>query len=79
MSQIDLQIEDHERILALSQREREVLLLLAEGLSAKEIAGRLKIADSTAGVHLTRIYDKLGVKKAVTAVRYAIRAGLVEP
>ena len=79
MSQIDLRMEDHERILALSQREKEVLLLLAEGLSAKEIAGRLSIADSTAGVHLTRIYEKLGVNKAVCAVRAAIRAGFIDP
>ena len=56
-----------------------MLILLAEGLSAREIAARLKIADSTAGVHLTRIYEKLGVNKAVVAVRYAIRAGLVDP
>lgn len=79
MSQPDLQIEEHERVGALSQREREVLVLLADGLSAKEIAGRLNIAESTAGVHLTRIYEKLGVNKAVIAVRYAIRAGLIAP
>jgi LuxR family maltose regulon positive regulatory protein len=79
MSQTDLQIEEHERIAALSQREREVLVLLADGLSAKEIAERLSIAVSTAGVHLTRIYEKLGVNKAVIAVRRAIRAGLIDP
>jgi DNA-binding NarL/FixJ family response regulator len=74
-----LQIEEQERLAALSQREREVLVLLAEGLSAREIAGRLNIADSTAGVHLTRIYEKLGVNKAVIAVRLAIRAGMIDP
>jgi DNA-binding NarL/FixJ family response regulator len=79
MSQADLQIEEQERLAALSQREREVLVLLAEGLSAKEIAARLNIADSTAGVHLTRIYEKLGVNKAVIAVRLAIRAGMIDP
>lgn len=79
MSELDLPIEERDRIAALSQREREVLVLLAEGMSAKEIAGRLSIAESTAGVHLTRIYEKLGVNKAVIAVRYAIRAGLIEP
>jgi DNA-binding NarL/FixJ family response regulator len=79
MSQADLQIEEQERIAALSQREREVLVLLAEGLSAKEIASRLNIAESTTGVHLTRIYEKLGVNKAVNAVRCAIRGGLIDP
>jgi DNA-binding NarL/FixJ family response regulator len=75
----NLQTQEYERIAALSQREREVLILLAEGLSAREIAARLNIADGTAGVHVTRIYEKLGVNKAVIAVRYAIRAGLIDP
>jgi two-component system nitrate/nitrite response regulator NarL len=79
MSHMDLRIEEDDRIAALSQREREVLVLLADGLSAKEIAAQLNIAESTAGVHLTRIYEKLGVNKAVIAVRYAIRAGLIAP
>lgn len=79
MSHTDMRMEEQERIAALSQREREVLVLLAEGFSAKEIARRLSIAESTAGVHLARIYEKLGVNKAVIAVRFAIRAGLVEP
>ena len=67
----------HERVTQLTPRERDVLSLLADGLSAKEIAHALRIAVGTVGVHITRIYEKLGVNKAVIAVRYAIRSGLI--
>jgi DNA-binding CsgD family transcriptional regulator len=77
MNQTDCQVHEQNRVATLSQREREVLALIAEGLSAKEIAYRLSIAPGTAGVHVTRIYEKLGVSKAVVAVRLAIRSGLV--
>jgi DNA-binding NarL/FixJ family response regulator len=63
----------------LSPREQDVLALLADGLRAKEIAHRLSITPKTAGVHITNIYAKLGVNCAVTAVRYAIRAGMIQP
>jgi RNA polymerase sigma factor (sigma-70 family) len=45
----------------LSAREREVMLLVGEGLSNKEIAGRLGISDNTVRVHLQRIYWKLRI------------------
>ena len=70
---------EREAISDLSDREQQVLRLLADGLSAKEIADRLAISPSTANIHLCRIYDKLGVHKAVSAVRYAIRVGFIEP
>ena len=70
---------EREAISDLSEREQQVLRLLADGLSAKEIADRLTISPSTANIHLCRIYDKLGVHKAVSAVRYAIRVGFIEP
>ncbi len=63
----------------LTSREQEVLRLLAEGLSCKDIAGRLHIAPRTVGNHLSHMYRKLGVNSAVLAVRWAIRAGMVEP
>jgi DNA-binding CsgD family transcriptional regulator len=71
--------EVHElvRVATLSQREREVLALVSEGLTAKEIANTLNIAPKTAGTHVRRIYGKLGVNKAVVAMRVAIRCGLV--
>jgi two-component system, LuxR family, secretion system response regulator SsrB len=77
MNQTNLQVHESVRVATLSQREREVLALLSEGLSTKEIANRLNIAVGTAGVHVTRIYEKLGVNKAVVAMRVAIRCGLV--
>jgi two-component system nitrate/nitrite response regulator NarL len=45
----------------LSDRQREVTLLVAEGLSNKEIARRLEITDGTVKVHLHCIYEKLGI------------------
>jgi len=68
-------IED--RTSALTDREREVLLLLGDGLSTKEIAERLEISPSTASIHVCHMYEKLGVHRAVSAVRYAIRVGFM--
>ena len=63
----------------LSSREREVLLQIAEGLSAKEIAARLEISAKTVEAHRTSLMRKLGVKKATELVRYAVRHGIIEP
>ena len=52
---------------ALSPREREVLVLVAEGLSNREIAGRLFIAEATAKVHVSHILEKLGVSSRTAA------------
>ena len=77
MNQAGSQVHVENRVATLSQREREVLTLLAEGLSNKEIAHHLFIAPGTVGTHVVRIYEKLGVNKAVVAVRLAIRYGFV--
>lgn len=63
----------------LSTRERQVLRLIAEGLSAKEIAGELGISTKTVEAHRTSIMRKLGARKATELVRYALRHGLIEP
>jgi DNA-binding NarL/FixJ family response regulator len=63
----------------LSNREREVLKLIAEGLSAKEIASRLDISAKTVEAHRTSLMRKLGLRKATELVRYALRHGLVTP
>jgi len=63
----------------LSSREREVLHLIAEGLSAKEIAVDLSISTKTVEAHRTSLMRKLGVRKATELVRYAVRHGLIEP
>ena len=54
----------------LTDRELEVLALLAGGLSTPEIAGQLGIAPATVKTHLTSTYRKLGAKNRVQAVRY---------
>jgi DNA-binding NarL/FixJ family response regulator len=63
----------------LSGREREVLHLIAEGKSAKEIAAELRISAKTVEAHRTSLMRKLGVRKATELVRYALRHGLIEP
>jgi len=57
----------------LSRRETEVLRLLGEGLSNREIAARLFISPKTAEHHVSRIYGKLGLKSRAEAAAYAVR------
>ena len=70
---------DPEPFSVLSAREREVLHLIAEGMSAKEIASDLEISTKTVEAHRTSMMRKLGVRKATELVRYALRHGLIEP
>jgi DNA-binding NarL/FixJ family response regulator len=62
---------------SLTAREREVLQMLAAGLSNKEIAARLNISDHTAKFHVASILGKLGAASRTEAVSLAIRRGLV--
>jgi HD-GYP domain-containing protein (c-di-GMP phosphodiesterase class II) len=62
----------------LSEREAEVLRLLAQGLSNKEIGARLFISARTAGNHLAHVYRKTGVSTRAAAALFAVRRGLVE-
>lgn len=64
---------------SLSQREREVLILLAQGLSNKEMAQRLYLSVRTVEGHLANIYGKLGVRSRSEAALYAVRQGWVAP
>lgn len=66
----DLQYED------LTQRELEVLQLAAEGLSNKEIAARLVIAEKTVKNHVANIFSKLQVNDRTQAILYALRTGI---
>lgn len=63
-------------IAALSAREREVLLLLAEGLSNTEIAERLQIGDATVKTHVGNVLGKLGLADRTQAAVWAWRQGL---
>jgi two-component system response regulator NreC len=63
----------------LSPRETEVLRLIAEGKSNKEIARALSIGVTTAQTHRNRIMEKLGLHTAAELVRYAIRRGVISP
>ena len=64
---------------ALTRREREVLALLAEGLSNAEIARRLVISEKTAGHHVGRIFRKLGLRNRAEAAAYALREAAQAP
>jgi DNA-binding NarL/FixJ family response regulator len=63
--------------LGLSEREAEVVALVAEGLSNKEIGARLFITDRTAGHHVSSILGKLGVSTRAEAAAEAVRRGIV--
>ena len=63
----------------LTGRETEVLQLIAEGLSSKEIAAQLGVSTKTATSHRANLMDKLGIHKASSLVRFAIREGLLVP
>ncbi|HZI92714.1 MAG TPA: response regulator transcription factor [Patescibacteria group bacterium] len=63
----------------LSPREREVLQLIAEGKTTKEVAAILGISVKTAESHRTRIMEKLDIHETATLVRYAIRRGVIQP
>ena len=61
----------------LSEREVEVLKLVATGLANSDIAERLAISERTVGAHISRILDKLGLTNRTQAALYALREGLV--
>ena len=61
----------------LTERETEVLRLLAQGLSNKDISRTLNIAEQTVKTHVSHVLDKLGVPSRTQAALYAIRIGLV--
>lgn len=63
----------------LSARERQVLQLIAEGKTTKEVAVVLDISVKTAETYRTRIMEKLDLHETASLVRYAIRRGLVQP
>ncbi len=63
----------------LTSRERQVLQLVGEGKSTKEVATLLGVSVKTAESHRTRLMQKLDIHETASLVRYAIRRGLVQP
>lgn len=74
-----LRQNDSPQVKSLSERELEVLRLLADGLVNKEIASRLGITVSTAQTYRTRIMEKLELHTVPELIRYAIRKGIIKP
>ncbi len=68
-----------QRADPLSPRESEIVKLIAEGHSGREIAELLTISEKTVDRHRSNILEKLGMRDRVDLTRYAIRRGLVEP
>jgi DNA-binding NarL/FixJ family response regulator len=69
--------QPHDPGQRLTVRQREVLQLFAEGRSAKEVAGVLKISIRTAEAHKARIQEALGIRNTAGLVQYAIRNGII--
>src|SRR5262252_6233688 len=69
-----------ERVMAsaVTNREIEILKLLANGMANKQIAYRLKISEKTVRNHVSNMYEKLGIYDRSQAVLYAVKKGLVE-
>ena len=71
-----LQVEE-QLVEPLTEREAEVLQLLAQGLTNKQIAFTLSISEHTVKFHVSGIYAKLGATNRTEAVRLGVRQGLI--
>jgi two-component system response regulator NreC len=69
--------QDKQNLDGLTEREREVLTLIAEGMTNQQIAGKLYISIKTVQTHRAHIMEKLNLHDRTELVRYAIRKGLI--
>jgi DNA-binding CsgD family transcriptional regulator len=65
--------------VVLTPRQRETLILIAEGETTKEIAAALGVTFKTAASHRARLMEKLDIHSTAGLVRYSVRMGLVQP
>ena len=68
-----------EKLKLITEREREVLLLVAKGKTNNEIAGQLCLSDATVKSHISNIFTKLDLRDRVQAVIFCYECGMVEP
>ena len=78
MAAIPQEDMQEERVVRLTKREIEVLTLVLEGKSSREVAAAIFCSKRTIDFHLARIYEKLQVSNRVQAMRRATMLGLVE-
>ena len=69
--------DERLRELGVTPREREILELIANGLSNREIAEKLFVSENTVKTHSTRLFDKLGAKRRTQAVQLGKELGLI--
>ncbi len=76
---VETESGDFDSLNVLTNREREVLQLIAEGHTNKDIARILKLSIKTIDVHRSHIMDKLNIRDITGLVKYSIRKGLIKP
>lgn len=63
--------------LGITRRELEILELIAQGMSNREIAGKLYVSENTVKTHASRVFEKLGAKRRTQAVQFGKEFGLL--
>ncbi len=74
----ELRTPSHSGVEGLTEREREVMVLLARGLTSREVAGTLNVSPKTVDFHRANLMQKLGLRSRTELVRFAVRHGLVD-
>lgn len=77
--QVEMEEVREDQFLGLTSRQREILQLIAEGSTTKEIAAKLNLSAKTVETHRTELMNRLDIHDIAGLVRYAIRIGLVSP